>query len=255
MDDFERQLYQELAFLDKASNDDLQALCHYLVYDKDGDVRLTEGLSQSELFHINYPNNVVALLPAMRNELSLFGGNTLANMFRGHGVSYHELLQDVCDKKDVSYNEKNSSERLEELLLNKLFFEAVERMTDEQIREQMKALNVNVSNYSREAAIAALQTAVRVGGFNSYIIALQLANAVAKFLLGRGLSIAANAALTKWLAVFAGPIGWVVTALWTLIDIAGPAYRVTIPAVIQVAYIRRAVSNGNERRLRDALPR
>ena len=61
----------------------------------------------------------------------------------------------------------------------------------------------------------------------------------AKFLTGRGLTIAANAALTKWLSVFAGPIGWAVTALWTVIDIAGPAYRVTIPAVIQIAYMRQ----------------
>ena len=50
--------------------------------------------------------------------------------------------------------------------------------------------------------------------------------------------ISANAALTRSLCVFAGPIGWVVTAVWTLLDIAGPAYRVTIPAVIQVAYMR-----------------
>ena len=66
-----------------------------------------------------------------------------------------------------------------------------------------------------------------------------VANALAKFLTGRGLTIVANAALTKWLSVFAGPIGWAVTALWTVIDIAGPAYRVTIPAVIQIAYMRQ----------------
>jgi hypothetical protein len=36
-----------------------------------------------------------------------------------------------------------------------------------------------------------------------------------------------------------GPIGWAVTALWTLADLASPAYRVTVPCVVQIAYIRR----------------
>lgn len=44
-------------------------------------------------------------------------------------------------------------------------------------------------------------------------------------------------------STFMGPIGWVLTALWTIVDIAGPAYRVTVPAVIQIAYIRQRVMN------------
>ena len=34
-----------------------------------------------------------------------------------------------------------------------------------------------------------------------------------------------------------------ITALWTVLDIAGPAYRVTIPATIQVAYLRSLSEN------------
>ncbi len=56
-----------------------------------------------------------------------------------------------------------------------------------------------------------------------------IANAILKAILGRGLTIAGNAALTRTMAVLTGPIGWVITGLWTAIDIAGPAYRVTIP--------------------------
>lgn len=86
--------------------------------------------------------------------------------------------------------------------------------------------------------MAAVQSAIKLGGFASYKVAVIVANAVARALLGRGLSFAANAALTRWIGVFAGPIGWAVTIAWTALDIAGPAYRVTIPAVIQIAYMR-----------------
>ena len=39
-------------------------------------------------------------------------------------------------------------------------------------------------------------------------------------------------------SMLVGPIGWVITGLWTAIDVAGTAYRVTIPAVVQVAFLR-----------------
>lgn len=73
-----------------------------------------------------------------------------------------------------------------------------------------------------------------------------VANAVSKSLLGRGLAMASNAALTRWLSIFAGPIGWSVTAIWTAIDIAGPAYRVTIPSVVQIAYMRAKMNMNKE---------
>lgn len=79
----------------------------------------------------------------------------------------------------------------------------------------------------------------RSGGFASYKLTLIIINAVAKAVLGRGLSLAANASLAKAMSIFAGPIGLAITALWTLIDIAGPAYRVTIPCTIIIAAMRK----------------
>ena len=45
------------------------------------------------------------------------------------------------------------------------------------------------------------------------------------------------------MSILTGPIGWSITAAWTLFDIAGTAYRVTIPAVIEVAYLRKLSQN------------
>jgi len=60
-----------------------------------------------------------------------------------------------------------------------------------------------------------------------------------KAMIGRGLSFAGGAALTRSMAILTGPIGWAITGVWTAVDIAGPAYRVTIPAVIQIAALRQ----------------
>ncbi|MGA2859755.1 MAG: hypothetical protein ABSE40_23035 [Candidatus Sulfotelmatobacter sp.] len=68
---------------------------------------------------------------------------------------------------------------------------------------------------------------------------------------GHGLVFAANAGLTKGLALFAGPVGWALDALWGGMIAAGPAYRVTIPCVVQVALIRQSMlCRKRERKLR-----
>ncbi|EEF26257.1 conserved hypothetical protein [Ricinus communis] len=45
--------------------------------------------------------------------------------------------------------------------------------------------------------------------------------------------------MARTFGMLLGPIGWVVTGLWSIADLASPAYRVTVPCVIQIAYIRQ----------------
>ncbi len=87
--------------------------------------------------------------------------------------------------------------------------------------------------------VAYAQLAFRAGGFKSYQMTLIVANYIWKVLFGHGLRLTTNASLTRILSILAGPIGLTITALWTVWDIAGAAYRVTVPAVIQVAFLRQ----------------
>jgi uncharacterized protein YaaW (UPF0174 family) len=64
--------------------------------------------------------------------------------------------------------------------------------------------------------------------------------------VGHGLSFAVNAGLTKGVSIFAGPPGWCLVAFLTAHSVASEAYRVTIPAVIQVALIRSAIEARRE---------
>lgn len=138
----------------------------------------------------------------------------------------------------VNFNKKSTVEVIEMNLMQKIFLDSLENMSDEDLQKTMQDLGIKTTAFGKQTAIAAIQFAIRKGGFSAYKLALIVANAIARALLGRGLSLAANAALTRYMAVFAGPIGWAVTVLWTAYDIAGPAYRVTIPCVVQIAYMR-----------------
>ena len=86
-------------------------------------------------------------------------------------------------------------------------------------------------------------TAINAGGFASYQVALLVANSVARAITGKGLQLAVNAGISKYLAVFAGPVGIAITALMTVPMVTGTAFRVTLPAVVQVAAIRQQLQN------------
>ena len=62
------------------------------------------------------------------------------------------------------------------------------------------------------------------------------ANALAKSVASRAVAgVAATTALSGLAGMLAGPMGLVLTAGWSL---AGPAYRVTIPAVTYIGCLR-----------------
>lgn len=230
----------DLEFLSKLDSESLNDLVYCLVYDKDGSTRLTEELSTTEMYKAWHPdhNRYWKLIAA---EVQCFGGNTFATMFRGgKGVLYKEVLEDVCGKLKVNYNSDSTVEKIEQNLLMKILTDALEKMTPAELKELADSVGVkNAGLLTSEAMVGVFQAVFRAGGFKSYQLTLIIVNAILKALIGRGLSLAGNVALTRTMAVLAGPIGWVITGAWTAIDIASPAFRVTIPAAIQVAALRQ----------------
>lgn len=113
-------------------------------------------------------------------------------------------------------------------------------MSPAELKELADTVGIkNTSSLTSGFMVGSFQAIFRAGGFKSYQLTVIIVNAVLKALIGRGLSFGANMALTETVGLLVGPIGWVVTGLWTAIGIAGTAYRVTIPAVIQIAALRQ----------------
>lgn len=232
-----------IPLLRSASSDDLGILVEFI---------LNASTSQLEIvpeFKLNNPRYSEKIYNGdhrlycdeISAEIQKFGGNTLANMLRGgQGVPYAEIVRDVADHMGVNYNKSSSVEIIEGQIQLKVLENAYEKMSDSERREFLKEVGIDtVSGIPSALPVMLLQSAIKIGGFASYKIAVIVANAIARALLGRGLSFAAGATLTRTMSVLAGPIGWAITALWTVIDLAGPAYRVTVPAVLHIAYIRQ----------------
>ncbi len=56
--------------------------------------------------------------------------------------------------------------------------------------------------------------------------------------------------LKKTLGILAGPIGWAITGTLVSINLAGPAYRVTVPACVLIAALRLKLKAEQEARLK-----
>lgn len=237
----------DLRFLEDLSSTALDPLFGVLTKDKDGDARLTEELTNHDRVVASHPDHH-QYWDLIAAEIQCFGANTGATALRGgKGVLYREVLTDVCDKMKVNYNNSAPVDHIEMYLLMKVLEDAMAEMSAEELKKVCDELGISPKRYTPEAITVLLQVVIRNSGFVAYKIAVIVANAVAKALVGRGLGLAANAVLTKSLAIFAGPIGWVLSGLWVLRDIAGPAYRITIPAVIMVAHLRQeAMRSGDQ---------
>ncbi len=219
------------------STEELQPLVEYVTKTRTN----TYGSATKEGVYTS-PHN--RLVDDLVHEIRTFGGNSLVNVVRGGGVPYAEVVRDVASQLKVKAAKDASVEEIELGVLLKILDESIKKMSPEErgaLEDEFRRAGVKNVNLGAGAPIATIlaQAGVQLTGFFAYRTAAIVANAIAKLILGRGLSLGANAALMRILGVAAGPVGWAVSGIWTAVDLAGPAYRVTIPCVCHVAFLRQ----------------
>ncbi|OXJ10795.1 hypothetical protein CFB45_28285 [Burkholderia sp. HI2500] len=188
------------------------------------------------------------------SEIRLFGGNSIANAMRGgEGVSYQELVVDVAKHLKIDVESWESALSVETQMLRKLFLNALDAMTGDMRRTILSDVGLGaLADFGRAEIAAALREAPAHGDIRVKVAAF-VAESTAATVLGRGLAIAGKAGAASTMlasgavaaaASVVAPLGLVFGA----VALAGPAYRVSVPCVVQVAYIREkayhTVQNG-----------
>ena len=200
--------------LQESSNEDLEPLVKLLT----GPV--TAGLDDEEKYQKYYPDHSKYTEEIARH-LRRFGGNTLVNTPRGEGPHYEEIVQDVADKLGVEYEYDEPLEETEKKILREVVHRASE--SDE------------ISPHEKEDLVKAFNEMGRENRDFGAVFDIVIAIAI-RLILRRTL-----------LRAILGPLAWALV----VIDIAGPAYRVTIPGVCLVACLRLKIQSrkdfgGNE---------
>ncbi len=244
----------DLEFLRRLSSNDLKDLFDALVYDEDGTLRINEELTNSTEYK-RYGRDYAKYPRRIAEELQCYGSNTFINFFRDEGVLYKEILCDACDHLKVNYHEESPTSLIEKNMLSKLLKDSLEKMSGREIKElghELGMTNIDkVIGENKQVLIASVLTLFQAGGSHSYALAISVADAMVRQTLGHGLSsVVGKVALKKTLGILAGPIGWVITGVLVSINLAGPAYRVTVPACVLVATLRKKLKAEQEARLK-----
>lgn len=218
--------------LEKASNEDLGILIEIM------ESKFSELVTVSDEYKRYYPDHS-KYYDLIANEIRLFGGNTFANIARGgEGPSYHEVVCDVAQKVGANFNKNQEITVIEKAIFDKLLSDMLDKMSETEKIALLKEIGVSDKSAIRGMSTTVIQTMFRAGGFASYQLLLAIVNGLLKTIIGRGLPLVANAALVRIASIVAGPIGIVISVLWAIIDIAGPSYKVTIPCVAYVGWLR-----------------
>ncbi|EOD6304153.1 WYL domain-containing protein [Proteus mirabilis] len=100
-------------------------------------------------------------------EIQRYGVNTLMSLgLLRQGVAYWNILEDVCDKLDVNYNVKSSTEAIELTLLMKLLEKNLDQMAQEELATFSRNIQPDLTNPTPQLIIMVVQTALRTSFFS-----------------------------------------------------------------------------------------
>ena len=240
-----------LNFLKDCTDEELKSLYDILVYDpKDNSKWISETLSISDECK-RYGTQYSKYWKRIAEELQLQGGNTIINIFRfGDGVLYKEIVEDVASSLKIPYSSGDGVEEIENTILAKIVEEMFENLSDIEIGTLMeevyspKEYRILLKKYNNnipwgKIGLSLTREMLKKGGFGTYKLTVMAANYIWKKLFGKGLTFVGNKVITKTLGnLLAGPLALALNA-WIIFDIAGPATRITTPAVLIVATLRK----------------
>ncbi|HFU8727883.1 acidic protein MsyB [Escherichia coli] len=224
----------DLDFLQHCSEEQLANFARLLTHNEKGKTRLSSVLMRNELFKSmeGHPEQHRRNWQLIAGELQHFGGDSIANKLRGHSKLYRAILLDVSKRLKLKADKEMSTFEIEQQLLEQFLRNTWKKMDEEHKQEFLHAVDARVNEL--EELLPLLMKDKLLAKGVSHLLSSQLTRILrthaAMSVLGHGLLRGAG---------LGGPVG---AALNGVKAVSGSAYRVTIPAVLQIACLRRMVS-------------
>ena len=232
------QFDPDLALLEHASNEELQPLVEYILDTATNMLNIDSLYKKFQPNHTMYPELI-------EKEIRTFGGNSFANMFRENGPPYKDIVCDVANKLGAPFKKTWPIDEIEMAIIAKVTEKAWSKMTEEEKAVFLRDIGVDsidIEKIKRDA-FNYKELLARAGGYyTAYAASSVIAGVVAvsstKVITAGVATSAASLVGSRVSAVLLGPIGWAIGGAWTAFDIAGPAFRVVIPCVLHIAFLR-----------------
>lgn len=221
--------------LEMSSNEDLMPLVEYILTARG------QKLSSSGVYKAN-KTEPQKYTEDIAREIRSFGGSALANLARGAGPSYREVLHGLAGRLGATHQPDANAEELELAVLLRLFGESWNDLPENERAALLEGFGVKEPAPKQgKLPLEALAAVIRPFSFAAYKLAALVADSFAKSLLGKGIAPSPKS-LAPYLAVLAGPIGWSFAGIWAIKDLSGPSYRALIPCVAHVAMLRQKLA-------------
>lgn len=228
---------EDLAFLQHCSEEQLRHVAQLLTHNEKGKRRLSSALLHNELFMSmdGHPEQHRRNWQLIAGELQHFGGDSIANKIRGHGRLYRAILRDVAKRLSLKTDKSMPTADIEKILLEHFVRRAWQRMDEAQKTRFYAAIELKVMEL--ELLLPQLIDHHRLDSGISHLLADQLSHILHKHaamsVIGHGLIRGAG---------LGGPVGAAVNGVKA---VSGNAYRVTIPAVLRIACLRRLIARAS----------
>lgn len=215
-----------------ATNDELQFLVDLLLGNANNGLAGEEAYKKFAPDHRRYADLIA-------KDLREFGGNTVATFFRGAGPDWRTVVRDVAGCLRVDPGPKAETAAIADAVLESVVAKRLGEMSDEDKQALLRALGRAGGDRLGGAELTAAAVALfREGGARSYALAAGAVTGLAAC-VGLMPRLALGAGAGRLVSLIAGPVGVGLTGLWAGFELAGPAYRVTVPAVAYLALLRR----------------
>lgn len=177
------------------------------------------------------------LLTLLVHELRMFGGNSIANLFRRGGVTYKEIVTDVLSHIGGKAVDSDDLAAIELKILQRLLGKAWEKMSEEE-RAQF-AEKFGESDTVDPFSFTHFLNRMGFGQAATLNVTSFVSASLGANLLGAGAVLGAEMVMGRLGGLVLGPIGIALGAALAGYSLASPAYRITLPCVVQIAYIRQ----------------
>ena len=240
------RLDPDLEFLAYCEEDDLKVLARYLTHDKDGSERIASVLLTEEEFkkHEGAPDQHRRSWRLIAGELQHFGGDTIANALRRKGVLYREIVGNAAGKLKLKPKTSESAADLELRIVDHCLAAAWKKMSEKE-RDDLRATVGISAGLSASETLTSLRAVISEGGIGALPMAAIIANALATTILGTGVRLVGARLVAGPAILAAAPVLVALSGVLAIPAITGTAYRVTMPCVLQIAYMRLAREGAN----------
>ncbi|MDD9155586.1 hypothetical protein PVK64_05240 [Aliivibrio sp. S4TY2] len=245
------------SLLERADERELSTLADLITDKGKGRLMLDRHLKEV-ILSFQTKNKLHELAHILAKEICAFGGNSTVSILRsGEVTQYHSILKNVA-KILGAESKKTDVYSLERGVLAALIYKVVNDKSNDELHEDLKCddrksnalIAKSIHNTQKDKREHLVETILDV--FDIELVRKLVQRALTeKYILmlcsgigavtGSGISAAgimATAKLAGGMAVRFNPLTAVISGAASAFSLSGPAFRIVIPAVVQIALIR-----------------